>query len=120
MMPRDTNILEMPFRYEAMWATYHNFKNTVRQNWQENLNLDKSLEQLSLNLAEWNKVDFGHVDRMKWRLINKIGGYAVSSSCAETRTVNLIDGTDLALSGIKRSKKVVNDAKEGLVELDVA
>ncbi|RYR74175.1 hypothetical protein Ahy_A02g008804 [Arachis hypogaea] len=47
---------------------------TVRQNWNYEESLDNTLTTLSSNLSRWNKKVFGHVGKMKRRLINRIGG----------------------------------------------
>ncbi|RYR27722.1 hypothetical protein Ahy_B01g051758 [Arachis hypogaea] len=72
--PQLASRYERPFRYEAMWITHPEYKETVRQNWNYEKSLDNTLIALSTNLSRWNKEAFGHVGRMKRRLINRIGG----------------------------------------------
>ncbi|XP_015959294.1 uncharacterized protein LOC107483187 [Arachis duranensis] len=57
-----------------MWITHPKYKETVRQNWNYEESLDNTLIALSSNLSRWNKEGFGHVERMKIRLINRIRG----------------------------------------------
>ncbi|XP_057734803.1 uncharacterized protein LOC130950312 [Arachis stenosperma] len=72
--PQLASRYERPFRYEAMWITHPEYKKTIRQNWNYEESLDNALIALSSNLYRWNKEVFGHVGRMKRRLINRIGG----------------------------------------------
>lgn len=53
--------INKPFRFQATCLTHEKFSEFIHQKWDRNGNLITSLENLSLELQQWNREEFGNI-----------------------------------------------------------
>ena len=56
------------FRFQAAWLTHTGFQNLIKGSWKDNLPLRENNNHLADRLKEWNRENFGHIERRKRRL----------------------------------------------------
>lgn len=63
-----------PFRFEAAWVTHSQFNDFVRDNWNSCIDWKPRVKNFTDKIKVWNKEVFGHIERKKRRILNRLRG----------------------------------------------
>ncbi|RYQ83276.1 hypothetical protein Ahy_B10g101925 [Arachis hypogaea] len=83
--PQKPDKRERLFRYEAIWKLHPKYRNLIKAKWRKYTSLASAFNSLTQDLCVWNKNVFGHVGKLKRRLINRIGGIQRAQSYEKIR-----------------------------------
>lgn len=74
---------QRPFRFEKMWLTHEKFDDFVAEKWNGQIDTNKALGELAVDLKDWNWRVFGEIKRRKNVLLKRLGGIQKKSPCNE-------------------------------------
>ena len=55
---------KLTFRFQAAWLTHPGFRKCVHENWNSNLSLTQNNKSMAKNLMQWNKEEFGLIEKI--------------------------------------------------------
>ena len=73
-VPRQTNFLNRPFRFQSFWLSDPSFPQVVTKAWNQDDNLSTSIDRFTNDAMIWNKNQFGNIFEKKRRLIARLNG----------------------------------------------
>ena len=73
-VPRQTNFLNRPFRFQSFWLSDPSFPQVVTKAWNRDENLSTSIVSFTKDAMIWNKNQFGNIFEKKRRLMARLNG----------------------------------------------
>ena len=73
-VPRQTNVLNRPFRFQSFWLSDPSFPQVVTKAWNREENLPASIVRFTRDAMIWSKNQFGNIFEKKRRLMARLNG----------------------------------------------
>lgn len=68
------SLRQRPLRFEAAWMSHKDYQRLIQSNWKTLSPLEETLAQLLVELKEWKKSTFGHIQSRKKILMARMKG----------------------------------------------